>query len=53
MDEIPLERDVNSIIEVFTISGQNVARMKALEFDDFWHNLPTGVYIVNGKKMIK
>jgi hypothetical protein len=38
---------------IHSLSGQQVTRTLQRDFDTVWQQLPRGVYIVNGKKMIK
>ena len=40
-------------IVIHTLSGQEVTRTTQRDFDAVWQQLPKGVYVVNGKKMIK
>ena len=38
---------------IHTLSGQQIIRTTQRDFDIVWQQLHKGVYIVNGKKMIK
>ena len=38
---------------IHTLSGQQVARITQHGFDTVWQQLPKGVYVINGKKMMK
>ena len=40
-------------IVIHALSGQQVTRTTQRDFDAVWQQLPKGVYIVNGKKLIK
>ena len=44
--------DAQEVI-VYSLSGQQVIRTTQRDFDAVWQQLSKGVYIVNGKKMIK
>ena len=48
-----LSTDDSKEITIHTLSGLQVARTTQHDFDAFWEQLPKGVYIVNGKKLIK
>ena len=43
----------NPVVVIYTLSGQQVALSVQRGFDEIWSSLAKGVYIVNGKKMIK
>lgn len=45
--------DKAPVITVYTMSGQMVKCSQQVNLDGVWRQLPKGVYIVNGKKMIK
>ena len=53
MDAIMLTANKDSEITIYTLSGQQVSRTTQRDFDQVWIGLPKGVYIMNGKKMIK
>ena len=40
-------------VTIHTLGGLVVKHTSQRDFKDIWHDLPKGVYIVNGKKMIK
>ena len=45
--------DADRLIDIYTLSGQKVAQSKQSEIDNILNQLPHGVYIVNGKKIVK
>ena len=45
--------DADRPIDIYTLSGQKVAQGKQGEIDNILNQLPHGVYIVNGKKIVK
>ena len=45
--------DADRSIGIYTLSGQKVAQGKLSELDVILNQLPQGVYIVNGKKIVK
>ena len=45
--------DADRPIDIYTLSGQKAAQTKQSEFDVILDQLPHGVYIVNGKKILK
>jgi hypothetical protein len=45
--------DADRPIDIYTLSGQKVAQTKQSEIDNILNQLPHGVYIVNGKKIVK
>ena len=53
IDQIPMKTSANSIIEIFAIGGQQIARVGADKYQTIWQQLPAGVYIVNGRKVVK
>lgn len=54
IDEVLLSSGTGeAIIEVFSLGGQRLAKLQKGEFENFWQTLPAGVYIVNGKIVIK
>ena len=53
IDDILISTDEGREITIYTLSGQQVSRTTQFEFEKAWNYLPKGVYIVNGKKMIK
>ena len=53
MPDILFSTDESQEITIHTLSGQQVTRTIQRDFDAVWLQLPKGVYIVNGKKMIK
>lgn len=53
MPDILFSTDESREITIHTLSGQQVTRTIQRDFDAVWQQLPKGVYIVNGKKMIK
>ena len=53
MLDILLPTDESQEITIHTLSGQQITRTTQRDFDAVWQQLPKGVYIINGKKMIK
>ena len=53
IDEIPLKEKRSGIVRVYTLTGLLLFSVTQSEFTEKWQHLPSGVYIVNGKKMIK
>ena len=53
IDEIPLKEQNSGNVKVYTLTGLLMFSVPQSEFADKWQRLPSGVYIVNGKKMIK
>jgi hypothetical protein len=53
MPDILFSSDESQEITIHTLSGQQVTRTIQRDFDAVWQQLPKGVYIINGKKMIK
>lgn len=53
IDDVIMKHSANSIMEIFNLGGQRVAIIRHDEFENFWLALPSGVYIINGKKTIK
>ena len=53
IDLIPMKASDDSIIEIFAIGGQRIAKVGHKEYQSVWQQLPSGVYIVNGRKVIK
>ena len=53
MDDILLSADEDREINIYALSGQQVARIAQRDFNQVWTDLPKGVYIVNGMKRIK
>ena len=45
--------DADRPIDIYTLSGQKVVQAKQSEIDNILNQLPHGVYIVNGKKIVK
>ena len=52
-DEVPLKEQRSGIVKVYTLTGLLMFSVPQSEFADKWQSLPSGVYIVNGQKMIK
>ena len=40
-------------VTIHTLGGLVLKHTSQRDFNDVWHDLPKGVYIVNGKKMLK
>ena len=53
IDLIPMKASANSIIEIFAIGGQRIAKVRSDEYQTIWQQLPAGVYIVNSRKVVK
>jgi hypothetical protein len=53
IDEIPTRSASDETIVIYSLSGQKIVTCKQADFEASWLNLPSGVYIVNGKKRIK
>ena len=53
MLDILLPTDESQEVTIHTLSGLQITRTTQLDFDTVWQQLPKGVYIVNGKKLIK
>ena len=53
IDEIPLKEQRGGIVKVYTLTGLLMFSVPQSEFAEKWQRLPSGVYIVNGRKMIK
>jgi len=53
IDEIPADLHSETMIEVFTVGGIRVAKVSRETFDALWESLPSGIYVVNRKKMVK
>ena len=53
MLDVLFSSDESREVTVHSLSGQQVSRTTQYEFDTVWNLLPKGVYIINGKKMIK
>ena len=53
MLDILLPTDESQEVTIHTLSGQQITRTSQRDFDTVWQQLPKGVYIVNGRKMIK
>ena len=53
IEEIPLNGQSNKVVKVYTLTGILVFSAHQNDFTEKWNNLPSGVYIVNGQKMIK
>lgn len=53
MLDILLPTDEGQEMTIHTLSGQQITRTTQRDFDAVWQQLPKGVYIVNGRKMIK
>ena len=53
MFDILLPTDESQEVTIHTLSGQQVARTTQRDFNTVWQQLPKGVYIVKGKKLIK
>jgi hypothetical protein len=51
--DVLLSTDDSQEMTIHTLNGQQVTRTTQRDFDTVWQQLPKGVYIVNGKKMIK
>ena len=51
--DVLLSTDDSQEMTIHTLSGQQIIRTTQHDFDSVWPQLPKGVYIVNGKKMIK
>ena len=53
MAEVMAIYDVDRLIDIHALNGQKVAQAKQSELDNVINQLPCGVYIVNGKKIVK
>ena len=53
VDEIPLREQKVGLMTVYTLTGLLIFSVPQSDFAEKWKSLPSGVYIVNGKKMIK
>jgi hypothetical protein len=53
MAEVMAIYDADRLIDIHTLNGQKVAQTKQSELDVILDQLPHGVYIVNGKKIVK
>ena len=53
IDDILLTTNEEQEITIHSLSGQHVTNTTQCDFNAVWQKLPKGVYIVNGKKMIK
>ena len=53
MECILLSADGESEIVICALNGQKVVRISQRDFNQFWKNLPKGVYVVNGQKRIR
>ena len=53
IDEISQNGQKSSMIKVYTLTGLLIFSVPQSEFSVKWQTLPSGVYIVNGKKMIQ
>jgi hypothetical protein len=53
MAEVMAIYDADRLIDIHTLNGQKVAQAKQSELDVILDQLPHGVYIVNGKKIVK
>ena len=51
--DVLLSTDDYQEMTIHTLSGQQVARTTQRDFNTVWQQLPKGVYIVKGKKLIK
>ena len=53
INEISLNGQKGGMIKVYTLTGLLLFSVPQSEFSEKWQALPSGVYIVNGQKMIK
>ena len=53
LDNILFSTDENSEVTIYTISGRKVSTSQKARLDETLEQLPKGVYIVNGKKIVK
>ena len=53
IDKISLNGQKDGMIKVYTLTGLLLFSIPHNEFAEKWQALPSGVYIVNGQKMIK
>ena len=53
LDNILFSTDENSEVTIYTISGRKVGNTQKGRLDETIEQLPKGVYIVNGKKIVK
>ena len=51
--DVLLSIDDSKEMTIHTLSGQQVSRTIQRDFNSVWQQLPKGVYVVNGKKLIK
>jgi hypothetical protein len=53
MNQILISPNEGQKVIIYTLSGQQVASSNQCNIELLWNYLPKGVYIVNGKKLIK
>ena len=53
IDEIPLSGVREGRVRVYSLGGQLLINSDESNWESLWQRLPSGVYIVNGKKTIK
>ena len=53
VDEIPQREQKVGLMTVYTLTGMLMFSVPQSDFAEKWKSLPSGVYIVNGQKMIK
>ena len=53
MNQILISPNEGQKVIIYTLSGQQVASSNQCNIELLWNDLPKGVYIVNGKKLIK
>ena len=53
IDEIPVNNQNGGLVKVYTLTGLLLFSVPQNDFIEKWQHLPSGVYIVNGQKMIK
>lgn len=53
MNMIPESADAEKTVTVYSLAGHKILGCKQADFENHWNMLPTGVYIVNGKKRLK
>ena len=53
IQKVQVSADDNKETIIYSLNGQMVGRTNQRDINKLWNDLPKGVYIVNGKKLIK
>ena len=53
MDDLLMEGGSNQIVSIYSLGGQLVRKVRQCDLEDVMNLLPKGVYVVNGKKIIR